>query len=327
MSFSRRVFMKAAIALVVLFGAACASSPDAELTGPPTVVDSCAVTRPAFGVATAAERELFAYDVDAPLNLQKTVESTNDGVEVSRISFDSPDGGRATGLLFDPVTRSSLRPGIVLMHGLPGNARNMSGLGQALAQFGAVAIAIDAPFARRGAEDILFTPQDSVEQVQLIKDLQRAVDVLRAQPNVDDERIAYQGVSYGGAMGALFVGIERRIKTAVLVVGDGGLVTHHTGPEDVSYMVANVPCAARNAWVRAMTPIEPIRFISHATIPLLLQNGRSDNFVPPADAELLHAAAPEPKAVQWYMAGHGLNQQALFARHNWLVEQIGLDPL
>jgi len=112
----------------------------------------------------------------------------------------------------------------------------------------------------------------------------------------------------------------------VLVVPDGGLVSHFTGPEDQQFM-ESVPCATRNAWLRAMTPIEPIRFIAHATVPLLIQNGRSDNLVPAADAELLHEAAPEPRTVQWYMAGHGLNQQALFARHNWLVEHIGLDPL
>jgi hypothetical protein len=40
----------------------------------------------------------------------------------------------------------------------------------------------------------------------------------------------------------------------------------------------------------------------------------------------LHAAAPDPKTVHWYSAGHGLNQQALLDRHDWLHEQIGLDP-
>jgi hypothetical protein len=39
--------------------------------------------------------------------LVKVVESTSNGVEVSAISFSSPDGGSVTGLLFDPVTRSS----------------------------------------------------------------------------------------------------------------------------------------------------------------------------------------------------------------------------
>jgi uncharacterized protein len=99
---------------------------------------------------------------------------------------------------------------------------------QVLAQFGGVVIAIDAPFARRGGSPIQFTTEDRTEQIQLIKDLQRAVDVLRAMPNVDDERIAYAGFSYGGAMGALFVGVERRLKAAVLVVGDGA--SFHTPP-------------------------------------------------------------------------------------------------
>jgi len=315
--------MKPGIALVAVLVSACAGS----ATEPPTAADSCAVARPAFGEpATAADRELFAYDADAPLNLQKTVENTIDGVEVASIAFNSPDGGAATGMLFDPVTRSSPRPGIVLMHGLPGNSRQMTGYAQVLAQHGAVVIAIDAPFARRGGEPVRMSAADRAEQIQLIKDLQRAVDVLRAHPNVDDERIAYVGISYGGAMGALFVGIERRLKTAVLVVGDGGLVSHFTGPEDFSFM-AGLPCATRVAWFRAMAPIEPIRFVPLGSpTPLLLQSGREDNLVPAADAQALHAAASEPKTIRWYDAGHGLDLQAAWDRHDWLQDEIGLDP-
>lgn len=315
--------MKPAIALAALFVSACTGS----TTGPRAAVDSCAVARPDFGgVATAADRSLFAYDASAPLNLQKTVVSTNNGVEVSAISFSSPDGGSVTGLLFDPVTRSSLRPGIVLMHGMPGNAGQMAGAGQLLAEHGAVVIAIDAPFARRGGPTVRFTTQDRAEQIQLIKDLQRAVDVLRAKANVDDERIAYLGVSYGGAMGALFAGIERRIKAAVLVVGDGGLVSHFTGPEDLNGTLANLSCATRTYWLRDMTPIEPIRFIPHASpTALFLQSGRVDDLVPAADAQALHTAAPESKTIRWYDAGHGLNQQAAFDRLDWLHQQIGLD--
>jgi predicted esterase len=59
---------------------------------------------------------------------------------------------------------------------------------------------------------------------------------------------------------------------------------------------------------------------------LLLQSGRSDNLVPAADAEALHAAAPESRTVRWYAAGHGVNQQAMFDRLDWLHEEIGLDP-
>src|SRR5215218_6594698 len=299
--------MKRMMALLAFFLAACAGSPAEPDTEPSLLGDSCAVARPDFGaVATEAERALFAYDVNAPLNLQKTVESTINGVEVSAISFSSPGGGSATGLLFDPVTRSSLRPGIVLMHGMPGTARGMAPYAQLLAQFGAVVIAIDAPFARRGGEPVRLTPEDRTEQIQLIKDLQRAVDVLRARRNVDGARIAYVGISYGGAMGALFAGIERRLKAAVLVVGDGGLVSHFTGPEDSNFM-AGLPCATRINWLQAMAPIEPIRFIAHASpTALLLQNGRLDELVPAADAQALHTAAPQSKTIRWYDAGHGL---------------------
>jgi dienelactone hydrolase len=328
--------MRARALLVGLSLAACAGSdadPVTEPTTPPTTqlplgVDSCTVARPDFGgPATPAELSLFGYDVGAPLNLQKTVESAAAGVEVSAISYDSPAGGRVTGLLATPLGRPSPRPGIILMHGMPNEARDMTGLASTLAKYGAVVIAIDAPFARRTGPSLRMTKQDREEQIQLMKDLQRAVDVLRARPDVDRERIAYVGVSYGGAMGALFVGVERRIKAAALVVADGGLVTHSTSPQALPFL-AGLSCATRAAWLREMTPIEPIRFVGLAKpTPLLLQNGRTDNLVPQADAQLLHNAAPDPKKVLWYNAGHGLTQQATFDRHNWLVEQIGLDPL
>jgi uncharacterized protein len=334
MSFFWKVYIRAAVVLVGLFFSACAlallvsacAASPAETSG---IADSCAVARPDFGgVASSTDRSVFTYDANAPLNLQKTVQSTSNGVEVSTISFSSPAGGTVTGFLFDPVTRSSLRPGIVLMHGMPGTAGSVAGLGQTFAAYGAVVIAIDAPFNRRSGGTITFTSQDRADQIQLIKDLQRAVDVLRARVNVDDDRIAYVGFSYGGAMGALFVGIEKRLKTGVLVVGDGGLVSHMTGPEDIDFM-GGLSCATRVSWFREMGPIEPIRFIPQAssTTALLLQSGRLDELVPKSDAELLHAAAPEPKTIRWYDAGHGLNQQATVDRHTWLHEQIGLDAL
>ena len=290
--------------------------------------DSCSGARPDFGgVATAADRALFAYDVNAPLNLQKTVESTNNGVEGSSISFSSPDGGLVTGKMWDPVPRPGLRPGVVLMHGLPGSASNMAGAAQNYARYGAVVVAIDAPWNHRAAPPYLtITDRDRAEQIQVIKDLQRAVDVLRSRPNVDDDRIAYVGFSWGGATGALFVGIERRLKTAALVVGHGGQVSHATGPEGHK-LISGLPCARRVAWIRAMAPIEPIRFVRHANVPLLLQNGRFDEFVPGYEAEELHTAAPQPKTVRWYDAGHSLNQQAVDNRHDWLVEKIGIDPM
>ena len=315
---------------VALIVSACAGSDGDPITEPitqtPFGFDSCAVARPDFGgAATQAELSLFGYDVDAPLNLVKTIESVAGNVEVSGISYDSPAGGRVTGLLFIPLNRSSLRPGIILMHGSPGKARDFATYATALAKYGAVVIAIDAPFARRSGPPLRMTRQDRDEQIQLMKDLQRAVDVLRAEPRVDDDRIAYLGISYGGAAGVLFASIDHRIKAAALVVADAGAVTHATNPGTLPFL-ASLSCATRAAWFREMVPIEAIRFIGFAKpTPLLFQNGKMDEFIAPADAQSLHQAAPEPKKILWYDAGHNLTPQATFDTHDWLVQQIGLD--
>jgi dienelactone hydrolase len=312
--------------LLFLLAGACgqAADPEPPVDGPD---DVCTIPTLSDEPAPASALTAFAYDREAAYDPAIQLLGTEGTVAIHELSFLSPRGtGRATGRLFVPEGAGPFA-GILLQHGLPGNAEGMTNYAALLARHGAVVVALDAPFARRGGQPLRFTEADSVEQVQLMTDLQRAVDLLVARPDVDASRLGYLGISYGAAMGALFVGIERRLKAAVLVVGDGGLVSHFTGPEDLSFM-ATLSCATRVAWLRSMTPIEPIRFIAHATpTPLLLQNGRLDNLVPPADAQALHAAAPEPKTILWYDAGHGLNHKALLDRHDWLVEQIGLDAL
>ena len=332
MQYGKASRMKLLIALSALIVSACAGSGSDSVTDPisktPVGFDSCALARPDFGgPATQADLALFAYDTTAPLNLQKTITNGVGAVEVSSISYDSPAGGRVTGFLFIPLNHTGPRPAIVLMHGAPGQASDMTSYATLLATYGAVVITIDAPFARRGGDPLLLTKQDRDEHIQLQKDLQRAVDVLRAQPSVDKARIAYLGISYGGATGALFAGIEHRIKAAALVVPDAGSVTHATNGGSIQYL-ATLSCAQRAAWFHDMVPIEAIRYIGFAKgTSLLFQNGKKDEFITTADAEKLQNAAPDPKKILWYDAGHGLVQpQATNDTHDWLVQQIGLDP-
>jgi fermentation-respiration switch protein FrsA (DUF1100 family) len=75
-----------------------------------------------------------------------------------------------------------------------------------------------------------------------------------------------------------------------------------------------------------MAPLEPIRFVANANVPLLLQNGNVDEWIPAYEAAELHAAAPQPRTIVWYVAGHSLTQQAGNDRYDWLVAQIGIDP-
>lgn len=267
---------------------------------------------------------VFAYDRALPLVVRDSLRTTDaNGVAVYAISFASPKGGRATGVLCIPAGKGPFA-GVLLQHGMPGNAEQTLVVARSLAQHGAVVLSLDAPWARRGGRPVAFTVQDSADQVQLIADLQRGVDLLIARPDVDSSRLAYIGVSYGGAMGALFAGIERRLKTYILAVGDGGLVAHFTGADDPPNGPYGVTREQWSRWLAAMRPIEPLRFVGRAApASIFFQSGRHDRLVPPVDAVWLHRAASEPKTVKWYEAGHGLGPQARVDQLEWLHRAIG----
>ena len=297
---------------------------------------SILVAAPQEEVATAVpkpapiEKEvlaLFDYDREADLEIEERGLDTFDGYSVTDLTYASPAGGRVPAYLYQP-DGDGPHAGIVLMHGMPGSREGSKRFAQQYVRTGAVVLAISAPWARPDGprDDILtLTKQDRDEQIQLMQDLRRGVDLLQSLPWVDRERIGYIGGSYGGAMGGLLAGIERRIKAFVLVVGDGGLVAHQTGEGDE--LPPPGPERDRfDAWVKLMTPIEPIRFVAHAApSELLFQNGRTDQLVPAADATKYQEAGSQPKTILWYDDGHSLSQQRLIDHVEWLAPRIGID--
>ena len=265
---------------------------------------------------------MFGYDADAPLSVQ-TVDSWPHGnLRVSQISYASPRGGRVPALIVAPRGDGPFA-GLIVQHGLPGEKFQMLQIAEDFARTGAVVIAIDAPWSRR--EELPdFTERDRADQIQLMVDLRRTVDLLHNRDDVDDRRIAYFGVSYGGAMGGLLAGIEDRLAAFVLDVGDGGLVSHFTGAEDAGGPLSQLSPARRKRWLNAMRPIEPIEWIGRADAPILFQSARNDELVPPADARKYQRAAREPKNVRWYDSGHMLPPEAACDAARWLEETIGV---
>jgi dienelactone hydrolase len=213
------------------------------------------------------------------------------------------------------------------MHGAPGSAERMRGFAAPVARHGAVVIAIDAPFARRNPDDPLsITPRDSSDQVQLMVDLQRAVDVLLARGDVDPQRVGYVGVSYGGAMGTQLAGIERRLKAFVIVVGDGGLPHHFTKPDGARFEPPpGMPAERWCRWFEAMEPLNGLRYVGRANpARLFFQWGRQDTMVPPHLADAVWAAAPEPKERRDYDSGHMLPREAYADMIAFLAKELGM---
>jgi dienelactone hydrolase len=269
---------------------------------------------------------LFDYGAESPVVITEQSLQQEEGYAVHDISYPSSKTGDVPAYLIVPDGPGPFA-GIILMHGSSGSRRSLLPLAEDLVHTGAVVLTISAPSARIPGRDwITFTPQDREEQIQLMVDLRRGVDLLTQHDKVDPLRIGYIGYSYGAAMGGLLAGIEPRIKAYGLMVGDGGLVNHFTDDGEPVGGFEQFDMARRERWLEAMEPIEPIYYVGHASpSALFFQNARSDRSVTEEDALAYQAAGSEPKKVKWYDSGHGLPSQAYFDMVDWLAQQIGID--
>lgn len=321
--------MKTSIFMMLILGillAACSLS--AEVS-PPVIHDTWQPPEGAEAVTPVSCTEvqsLFAYDKDAPLDIQEMSRDRKDGVTLINLTYASPMGGRVPATLIVPNGAGPFA-GILYQHGMPSTRQSLIPAAMTYARLEAVVILIDAPFNRpehTGSASLTFTEQDQLEQIQLIVDLRRAIDLLESRQDVDAQRLAFVGLSYGGAMGGLLSGVEDRLKSYVLQVGDGGLVTNVTGTEDTEQWLA-MPAEVRQPWVAWMWPIEPVHYVSCASpAALLFQNGTLDTTVPPADAQRYQNAGSVPKTIRWYESGHNLPPQAYRDQADWLSRRIGI---
>jgi predicted esterase len=301
-----------------------ATSAELESTPAPAVT----VTPTSLPTIDIYEQNIHLFDYDAESHVLITEESVQqeDGYTVHGISYPSPKNGVVPAYLVVPEGPGPFAA-IVLMHGSSGSRSSMLPLAKDLVHTGAVVLTISAPSARLPGRDwISFTPLDRDEQIQLMVDLRRGLDLLIQHEKVDPSRIGYIGYSYGAAMGGLLAGLEPRIKAYGLMVGDGGLVNHFTNAEGAMGGFETIDAGARERWLEAMEPIEPIHYVGHASpSALFFQNARFDRSVTEEDALAYQAAGSEPQKVQWYESGHGLPEQAFVDMVAWLAEKIGID--
>ena len=316
------------VSLLILL-AACSGPAVPPTTVQPTVTVAVTDAPTSAPAANTYEQniQLFDYDADSPVTITEQSVQEAGGYTVHDISYHSPKRGDVPAYLVAPNGPGPFA-GIILMHGSSGSRSTLLPLAEDLVHTGAVVLTVSAPSARISGRDwISFTPRDRDEQIQLMVDLRRGVDLLTQHEKVDPERIGYVGYSYGAAMGGLLAGIEPRIKAYVLMVGDGGLVNHFTDDGEPVGGFEQVDPARREYWLEAMDPIEPIHYVGHASpSALFFQNARYDMSVSEEDALAYQAAGSEPKKVQWYDTGHGLPTQAYVDMVEWLAEQIGIDP-
>lgn len=139
--------------------------------------------------------------------------------------------------------------------------------------------------------------------IQWSKDLGRSLDYLETRKDIDPNKLAFYGVSWGASMGMLLPALEPRLKANILV--SGGFYFQKTLPE-----------------------VDQINFISRVTIPTLMLSGRYDFYLPMETAQIpafrLLGTPDKDKRRVLYDVGHFIPRRELIRETlNWLDRYLG----
>ena len=90
--------------------------------------------------------------------------------------------------------------------------------------------------------------------IQLVKDFKRCVDYLETRQDIDGDKLAFYGMSWGGHLGAIVPAVEERLKASVLLGG--------------------------SLWGRSRSEVDQLNYVTRVKIPTLMLNGRYDTESP-----------------------------------------------
>jgi len=280
-------------------------------------------------------RRLFDYDAKAPLNRRDDLIYEREDVRVYDLSYDSPKGGRVTGYVVAPGGQGPFA-GIVFGHWGYGNRTEFLPEAELLAEAGAVSVLVDYPWARPAPWRRPLRQPDEPERdrelfVQAVVDLRRAFDLLASRGDVDGNRLAYVGHSYGAQWGAILAAVDKRMKAAVLAGGvpDLASIWLEGGHPAIVDFRQSMPKEKLDRYLAVTAALDAVNYVPHAApVPLLFQFARYESYFNESAMKRYWQAASEPKIVRWYATGHELNDiRALMDRAAFLQEKIRIRSL
>ncbi len=261
----------------------------------------------------------YHYDASVPLAVEDHGRANGAyPIAVRDVSYAVP-GGRVDAYLAVPKVKGRV-PAVIYLHGA-GEGRERFVLPATWAAGRrAVGMTLTLP-SSSVAEASGLSPQESLARqrrifVDDVVAVRRAIDVLRARPEVDPNRIGLVGWSLGARVGAVTAGVDPRLKAVVLMSG---------GASPVGTYVAQAPAALRPQVRTVLTALDPLRWIARTKAPVLLEDGRRDEIVPRAALVALQKAAPKGTIVKWYPTGHELNAQAYVDQLAFLQKHLPID--
>ncbi len=248
--------------------------------------------------------------------LEKATESPKLGLsglftEPWDFHYESFDGLRIHGLVYEPRGRERPHPAVVWLHGGPeSQARpGFNILQQALQALG---IAVVAPnFRGSTGYGKTFTHLDDVEKrMDAVRDVAEAVKSL-VREGVIREKPCVMGGSYGGYLTLMSLGVYPELwSCGVSIVGIVNLVTfiRNTSPYRRHYRIVEYGDPDKHGEV--MLQLSPISYVHRIKAPLMVIHGARDPRVPVSEAEQLVEALRSRGVDVEYMRledeGHGI---------------------
>lgn len=274
---------------------------------------------------------LFDYDSRQPLEIHdKTLKEFDCGA-IHDITYVSPSGGLVSAYQIVPKGKG---PFAAILFGHWGNGTRAEFIpdAEAYACAGAISLLPDYRWERprpaySEVDDLAHPDLDLRVRINTVIEMRRAIDLLLSRTDVDPNRVAYVGHSFGAQWGAILSSVDSRVKCAVLMAGaaeEGDLWLRSDNPR-IADLRATLPGGQLEAYVKAVQELNAINYISHSRIPLLLQFGNFEQYFDRSSMERYAAAAAQPKRVLFYDSAHDLNDPKAFKdRSAWLSGRLPL---
>jgi dipeptidyl aminopeptidase/acylaminoacyl peptidase len=149
-----------------------------------------------------------------------------------------------------------------------------------------------------------------------VRDIGKLLDWIGTQPDLDSDRVAVFGGSYGGYMVlASAVHFSDRLRAAVDIVGISSFVTFLENTQDYRRDLRRVEYGdERDPAMRAhLEKISPVNNVEKITVPMFVVQGQNDPRVPVTEAEQIVEALRKQGQMVWYMnalnEGHGYRKK------------------
>jgi dienelactone hydrolase len=270
---------------------------------------------------------LFTYDAGADLGVQVVGTRPAGAATVTDLTFVAQPARpteRVAAYVVAPARGGTGHAGVVWVHWLgdPKTTNRTEFLDEAtaLAARGVVSVLVDTMWAKPRWYRDRVLEQDQASYAGQVVALRRALDLLIAQPGVDPARVAMVGHDYGGMHGAILAGVDRRAKTQVIVAATASFL-------DWAFFYGKAP-VSKETYLKQHESLSICDHLAAAkTTSVFFQFAEKDEYVTPAKAQALFAAAAGPKQMSVYGgAGHDMAAPAAIRadRTAWLARELGL---